>query len=88
MVLSAFPACAGQSESALGLKSAALKAVVPAAMLAAQKKVSGTFRRSHLHHLVGLESSRHLFLGLLGKLLEVRVRAFVSGLGGSNRELG
>jgi hypothetical protein len=34
MVLSAFPACAGQSESALGLKSAALKAVVPVAMLA------------------------------------------------------
>src|SRR5947209_14425441 len=29
----------------------------------AQKKVSGTFRRSKLQHLFGLESSRHLFLG-------------------------
>src|SRR5207245_572781 len=29
----------------------------------AQKKVSGTFRRSKLQHLLGLESSTHLFLG-------------------------
>src|SRR5437016_11363556 len=28
-----------------------------------KKKVSGTFRRSKLQHLLGLESSRHLFLG-------------------------
>src|SRR5207253_4037559 len=29
----------------------------------AQKKVSGTFRRSRLQRLLGWESSRHLFLG-------------------------
>src|SRR5205085_3295648 len=30
----------------------------------AQKKVSGTFRRSRFQRLLGWESSRHLFLGI------------------------
>src|SRR5206468_3053394 len=33
----------------------------------AQKKVSGTFGRSKLQHLLRLESSRHLFLGKAGR---------------------
>src|SRR5438105_15819337 len=35
----------------------------PAARSFAQKKVSGTFRRSKLQHLARMQSSRHLFLG-------------------------
>ena len=62
--------CAATLLGRLGEKA---KTAVPALPLhsrtktTAQKKVSGTFGRSKLQHLLRPESSRHLFLGIAGR---------------------
>src|SRR5438309_1199654 len=49
-----------------------LKGTAPSCGGFAPKKVSGTFRRSKLQRLLGLESSRHLFWGLASIIGESR----------------